>query len=72
MKSEKKDYANVAETSTRFAIFKQAIDERTIQPNAAILLWQAEFELMIAQQLTVIAGHLGRIVAAAQDAKDGE
>jgi hypothetical protein len=74
MKNEpKKDYANVAAISREYLEWKdKKKDDKQIPTPQELHAWQVQFQLIMAQQLTVIAGHLGRIVAAAQDAKDGE
>jgi hypothetical protein len=70
MKDEKKDYAKVTVVSAAFNEYLQTNDvkTRTVEfKSQELLLWQAKFQLIIAQQLTIIAGHLGKIVKKSED-----
>lgn len=68
MKDEKKDYTRVTALSEEYRSWRTSVRSPTSQE---ILMWQAEFQLVIAQQLTIIAGHLGKIVKTAEDATNG-
>lgn len=73
--AEKKLFFKVTELSETFETFSRnigdeihkqttakKIDERTVM-HLEILLWQVRTQLAMAQQLTMVAQHLGEIVA---------
>ena len=58
--SKEKTYYNVIELSEAF---QAALHAGGQMPVAEMHFWQIRFTLAIAQQLTMIAQHLGKIVA---------
>lgn len=68
MKNETKVYAKVTELSEQFEAWEQKKEHPNASQPIAIdyLFWQARFQLVIAQQLTMISQHLGKIVANAE------
>lgn len=73
MNETKKDYYKVTELSERFEVWQNANADGLRQERyvTQALMWQARFQCAIAQQLTIIAGHLGRIVGKAEDLNNG-
>lgn len=65
MTQERKDYTKVTELSREFAEWKEKVPVKQ-RASVDLLQWQIEFQLCIAQQLTIIAQHLGKIVDAAE------
>lgn len=64
MKEDRKDFYKVTDLSEWFRTW--TAEQR--DPKAADwLMWQARFQCAIAQQLTIIAGHLGKIVGKAEE-----
>jgi hypothetical protein len=64
-----KDFYRITEIS---AEFEQWQSTRPLDnPMQEIQLWQAQFLLAIAQQLSMVASHLGKIVRKAEKS-DGE
>jgi hypothetical protein len=67
MSDTRKDYAKVTEVSAHFNDWLADMRGSTKPVTSQdILVWQAKFQLIIAQQLTIIAGHLGKIVGKAE------
>lgn len=65
----KNDFFNIADLSKNMTqvlelirIQAAAKDTKIVQPNTAILIETVKANLAIAQQLSVISGHLGRLV----------
>ena len=66
--SERKDFYKITELSNRFHDWKRNDPPKDPLPvQTEIQYWQACFMLAIAQQLSVIASHLGKIVGKAED-----
>ena len=63
--SEKNDFYKITEMSARFRDW-QGEQKALDSPMQEIQLWQARFMLAIAQQLSVVASHLGKIVRKAE------
>lgn len=61
MQDDKKDFFNIAKMTDTYRTAQLIGGE--LEPNGidAIAQWQLHFNLAIAQQLTVISGHLARI-----------
>jgi hypothetical protein len=66
---KEKDFYSIAEMSDDFKMFEQSSIKRNIERTdmTEIQLWQARFMLAIAQQLSVVSAHLGKIVRKAED-----
>jgi hypothetical protein len=65
-----KTYYNVIQLSSDFHGWMDTGDRAEHVPTAAeLLLWQARFQLAIAQQLSMVAKHLGTIVKTAEEKK---
>lgn len=63
-----KDFYKISDLSKEFQDSMTALEkEQDIPAQTRIQAWQACFMLAIAQQLSVIASHLGKIVRKAED-----
>ena len=68
MSEEQKDYYKITSLSGDFRNWlKVELKDKPLQPQTEIQLWQAQFMLACAQQLSVIASHLGKIVKKAEE-----
>jgi hypothetical protein len=63
------DFYNIGKISEEF---KDAWSNEELPAQTAVQLWQAKFLLAIAQQLSVIASHLGKIVRKAGEKQNDE
>ena len=61
-----KDYFNIAAMTAAFRKWDELIKKGEVTPES-IQLWQVRAQLAIAQQLSVISGHLGKIVQRAKE-----
>ncbi len=61
IKGKAKTYFNVMELSEAFAAWQE--EKGDVYTSSDLHEWQVRFQLAIAQQLTMIAQHLGKIVA---------
>ena len=69
----KKDYYKVSELSSDFEQWNAVLnvgtfDEKT-RKHLLLVVWQTKAQLAIAQQLTMIAQHLGEIVGKSKEGK---
>jgi hypothetical protein len=65
MKERKDDYYNIGELSQSFRIFTEEMEKDPKiewSPTQLILMWQIRTQLAIAQQVSMVAKHLGEIV----------
>lgn len=64
-----KDYYKISTLSEDFRSWLRVDLEgrEKITTQTEVQIWQAQFMLAIAQQLSVIASHLGKIVGKAED-----
>jgi hypothetical protein len=66
MNETKKDFINVAKLSGEFNQFISNNEKGMSFSSIGLHLWQVQAQFAIAQQLTIIAGHLGKIVGKAE------
>jgi len=67
--SETKDFYKVTDLTKIFQGWESENQNSLETPMLEIQLWQARFMLAMAQQLSMIASHLGKIVRKAEDNK---
>ncbi len=67
MNKEKKDFINVVKLSEAFNDFVEAVGAGKGTSSHELHLWQVRAQYAIAQQLTIIAAHLGKIVGKAEE-----
>ncbi len=69
MANGKSDFFNIAELSRALRQATEHVKDNAnpAVSNAAMLVYQANCQLAIAQQLSVISGHLGRLVELCED-----
>lgn len=63
------DFYNIGKLSEEF---KDSWGNEELPAQTAVQLWQAKFLLAIAQQLSVIASHLGKIIRKAEQKPNDE
>ena len=68
MAQERKDFLKVTEFSAAFNEWYSKASEAEITA-LALLRWQVRAQIIIAQQLTIVSQHLGKIVDAAEEAR---
>jgi uncharacterized protein YjfI (DUF2170 family) len=69
MNETKKDFINVAKLSAEFNQFVANNEKAMSFSSIGLHLWQVQAQFAIAQQLTIIASHLGKIVGKAEELK---
>lgn len=70
MNDSGKDFFKVTEMSGSFRVWCQTRKDEDMKA-VELRLWELKFQLTIAQQLTIIAGHLGTIVGKSKELKNG-
>jgi hypothetical protein len=64
------DYFKITDLSKDFKAWKESKYQST--PQTDVQLWQAMFMLAIAQQVSIVASHLGKIVRTAKERVETE
>lgn len=64
-----KDFYKITEMSEDFRVFNERTVKEDIPLQTMVQFWQARFMLAIAQQLSIVASHLGKIVRKAEEPK---
>jgi hypothetical protein len=64
-----RDFYRISDLSKAYEEW-QVSNYNDAQPQTRVQIWQATFMLAIAQQLSVIASHLGKIVRKAEQQND--
>jgi hypothetical protein len=64
-----KDFYKITDLSEKFSTW-QSEQKAFDNPMHEIQLWQARFMLAIAQQVSVVASHLGKITRKAEELND--
>jgi hypothetical protein len=70
--NEERDYAKITDVSKAFneSLSEFRKNVKDVPMNTEMLLFQAKFQLIIAQQLSIVAKHLGEIVRKAKEATE--
>lgn len=69
--SEARDFYKISDLSNDFAEWQEA-NHHDMTTQTGVQVWQARFLLACAQQLSVIASHLGKIVRKAEQKTNDE
>lgn len=62
MELEEKDYLKITSVSKEFYMWESTCKDQKKMSEAEYKLWTLKIQLIIAQQLSVVSGYLGKIV----------